>query len=200
MEKNRNILPFIGVFIITAAIASIIIWFALNKNNPTTVQNPTSEVTPTIAVATPTSAPTPTVAEISKKLKIQVLNGTDINGQAAVLKTELTKMGFTSIAVGNGKDKVTANTIQLKASLSTASAYFQQKLAGYFDATPTLDLPSTSIYDAVFTIGTDLSKGTSPVIDTPNPIRPLPSQHPSLRTKHRPSIARYLHIAKLCIS
>lgn len=166
MEKNRNFLPFIGVFIVTAIIASAIIWFVLNKNNSTTIQNPTS-ITPTVAVATPTSAPVPTVAEISKKLKIQVLNGTDINGQAAVLKDELTKLGFTSIAVGNSKDKVTANTIQLKAGLSSDSAYFQQKLAGYFDAVPTTDLKTSSTYDVVFTIGTDLSKGTPPDIATP---------------------------------
>jgi len=168
MEKNRNFLPFIGVFFITAAIASIIIWFVLSKSNSATIQNPTDDITPTVAVATPTSTPIPTIVEISKKLKIQVLNGTDINGQAAVLKTQLTNLGFTSIAVGNSKEKITANTIQLKAGMSTASAYFQQKLAGFFDAVPTTDLAASSIYDVVFTIGTDLSKGVAPTTSTPS--------------------------------
>lgn len=166
MEKNRNILPFIGVFIVTAIIASVIIWFVLSKNNPTTIQNPTTDVTPTIA-ATPTAAAVPTVAEISKKLKLQVLNGTDINGQAALLKNELTKLGFTSVTVGNSKESVTVNSIQLKSSLASDSAYFQQKLAGYFDAVPTTDLKANSTYDIVFTIGTDLSKGTPPAVVTP---------------------------------
>lgn len=165
MEKNRNFLPFIGVFVVTAIIASAIIWFVLSKNTSTTVQNPTSDVTPTVAVIVPTSTPVPTVAEISKKLKIQILNGTDINGQAALLKNELAKLNFTSVAVGNSKDKATTNSIQLKASLSSDSAYFQQKLAGYFDAVPTTDLKESSIYDVVFTIGTDLSKGTPLTVD-----------------------------------
>ena len=163
MEKNRNFLPFIGVFVITAIIASLIIWFVLGKNKTSTVITPDSEAVPT-ETAIPTEAPTPTLAEISKDLKIQVLNGTDINGQAAVLKTELTKLGFTSVAVGNSKETVSANSIQLKTE-STASAYFQQKLAGFFDAVPTTDLAANSTYDVVFTIGTDLSLGTSPAAE-----------------------------------
>jgi hypothetical protein len=170
MEKNRNFLPFIGVFVGTAIIASIIIWFVLNRNNPTTIQNPATTVTPTVAATVPTSAPVPTVAEISKKLKIEVLNGTDINGQAAVLKNVLTKLGFTSVAVGNSSSKSTVNTIQMKTTLSADANYFQQTLAGYFDAVPTTDLKTTSTYDVVFTIGTDLSQGTPPAADTTTPV------------------------------
>jgi hypothetical protein len=170
MEKNHNILPFIGVFVATAVIASAIIWFVLSKNNSTTVENPlANSVTPTAVVESPTATPIPSVAEISKKLKIQVLNGTSINGQAAVLKEKLTNLGFTNVTVGNSKESATVNSIQIKASLSTASAYFQQKLAGFFDAVPTADLKASSTYDAVFIIGTNLSGGA--ITATPTPLK-----------------------------
>lgn len=161
MENKKNILPFIAVFVITAALASIIIWFVLNKNSENTPETPmVSDITPTIVMEVPTEAPVPTVAEISKTLKLQVLNATEINGQAAVLKEKLTKLGFTSIAVGNSKDKLTENKLQIKASQASASAYFVQELAGFFDVVPTTDLPESSTYDAVFSIGTKLDATT----------------------------------------
>lgn len=156
MENKKNILPFIAVFVITAALASIIIWFVLNKNSENTPETPIAEVTPAIIEELPTATPIPTVAEISKTIKLQVLNATDINGQAAVLKEKLTKLGFTSVAVGNAKEKLTENKLQIKSSQASASAYFVQELAGFFDVVPTTDLPETSTYDAVFSIGTKL--------------------------------------------
>jgi hypothetical protein len=157
MENKKNILPFIAVFIVTAAVASIIIWFVLNKNNTPPTETPIGDnATPTEATAAPTAIPTVMAETINKKLKLQVLNATEINGQAAVLKEKLTGLGFTSIAVGNSKDKLTENQIKIKASESSAAAYFVQQLAGFFDATPTTDLPASSTYDVVFYIGTKL--------------------------------------------
>ncbi len=161
MENKKNFIPFVIVFLVTALIASAVIWFVLNKDKSTTVENPTvnPDVIPT-QIETPTVAPSPTIADINKNIKLQVLNATDINGQAAVLKEKLTSLGFTSIAVGNAKENSTVNKIELKPSLSSVSAYFQSQLSGYFDAVPTTDLKETSTYDVVFTIGTDLGKST----------------------------------------
>lgn len=176
MENKKNILPLIAVFVVTAAIASIIIWFVLNRNNTKVVETPVEEAIPTIDQSTPTEAPTPTTAppveEISKKIKIQVLNSTDINGQAATLKEKLVQLGFTSVTVGNSKDKLTSNELHTKASMSSASAYFQSKLSGYFDATVSNDLKDNSTYDVVFNIGTDLSNGTTPPSTTDTTVTP----------------------------
>ena len=162
MENKKNIIPFIIVFIVTAIIASAVIWVVLSRNKDVDINNPevTSDITPTI-IETPTEAPTPIIAEIDKNLKLQVLNATDINGQAAVLKEKLTQLGFTSVAIGNAKENSIVNKIDLKASLSSSSAYFQSKLAGFFDAVPTAELKETSTYDIVFTIGTDLGKAST---------------------------------------
>jgi hypothetical protein len=105
-----------------------------------------------------TQAPTPTLAEISKTLKIQVLNATDINGQAATIKNELTKLGFTSVSTGNSKETATSNEIQLKKTV--APDYFLQKITEFSTAT-TSELASTSTYDVVFIIGVDLGSGAA---------------------------------------
>lgn len=162
MENKKNILPVIAVFITTAAIVSVIIWFVVNKNNASKTEIEEAMITPTEEV-TPTEipTPTPTIAEISKELKLQVLNATDINGQAATIKAKLTDLGFENIAVGNSKEKVTGNVVRLKPSLATASAYFESKLATDFPAEYSTDLKETSTYDVVFIIGTNLSTGAA---------------------------------------
>ncbi|MEI8067432.1 MAG: LytR C-terminal domain-containing protein [Candidatus Shapirobacteria bacterium] len=170
MENKKNILPIVAVFIFTAALASIIIYIVLTRNKTEDTQSPASDTQSQIEETIPTIEPVatiaPTIAEISKALKLQVLNATEINGQAATVKSELAALGFTSIAVGNSKEAVTSNQVKLKASLSTASAYFKSKMDANFPATYTSDLPASSQYDAVFIIGTDLSTGAAATLKT----------------------------------
>lgn len=157
-NKKPNILPIVAAFIFTAALASVIIWFVLNKNN-SAVETPI--VNEIVETTTPTAIPTPSIAEISKTIKIQVLNATDITGQAATLKDTLTALGFENVSTGNAKASATENSVQVKDA--STSAYFGSKLTTSFPATYTSDLTSTSTYDAVFTIGTDLSTGLAAV-------------------------------------
>ncbi|HEX8923815.1 MAG TPA: LytR C-terminal domain-containing protein [Patescibacteria group bacterium] len=190
MENKRNILPVIAVFVFTAALASIIIWFVLNRNSSTTADNtePASQVTPTVAPTdTPSVAPTPTLAAVPKTSKLQVLNATDINGQAATVKSMLTKLGFTSIAVGNAKANATANSIQVKASKPDIGEYFRQSLAGQFDATVDPTLPETSTYDAVFVIGTDLRGVAAPTSAVSTETTPVASPTASKKVTPTPT-------------
>jgi len=163
MESKKNILPIIAVFVVTAAVASIIIYFVLNRN-AVTPDTQVSDITPTISQTEtlPTETPVPTVAEISKKLKLQVLNATDISGQAATVKEILTKLGFTSVAVGNSKEVVDGNEVRIKTSLTGVKEYFTQNLVDKFDATYSTGLKDTSTYDVVFVIGVDLKTGAAP--------------------------------------
>lgn len=160
-NKKKNILPIVAVFIFTAALASVIIWFVLNKNSSEIESPADTQTQEVVEIVTPTETPTPTptIAEISKTIKIQVLNATDINGQAATLKAKLTALGFTNVAVGNAKTTATENLVSVKSA--STSAYFESKLVTDFPATYTTDLAKTATYDAVFTIGTDLSTGAA---------------------------------------
>ncbi|MFA6519112.1 MAG: LytR C-terminal domain-containing protein [Candidatus Shapirobacteria bacterium] len=169
MEPKKNYLPIVAVFIVTAALASIIIWYVVSRNNVLNGEpplEPGNQVTPTTAVAPPTATPIPSIAEISKTLKLQVLNGTDINGQASVLKQKLVALGFTDVTTGNSKTKATENLVNTKPELASSSAYFQSKLAD-FPATFSATLPATGTYDIVFTIGTDLKTGASTATASP---------------------------------
>ena len=161
-NKKRNLLPIIAAFVFTAALASVIIWVVLNRNT-SEIETPTdtnqSEITETVISPTETPEPTPTIAEIKKDIKIQILNATDINGQAATLKAKLVALGFENISVGNAKETATENSVQVKSA--STSAYFESKLITDFPATYTEELKSSSTYDAVFVIGTDLSKTSS---------------------------------------
>jgi len=170
MNNKKNILPIIAVLIFTAALVSFVLYFISTRNkNSETDNNSTEEIT---SIPTSTPTPTPTVAEISKDIKIQVLNATDITGQAATLKTKITALGFTSINTGNATTKATENKVQVKSA--SVSAYFQSSLATDFPATYTTDLAASSKYDAVFTIGTNLSTGqaATPTSDLSTTVTP----------------------------
>lgn len=174
MEPKKNILPIIIVFIITAIIASAILWFITNRSSNNPIETPMSDLTPTpeLIDTVPTDVPVlPTLADVSKKLKIEVLNATDINGQAAKVKSELTALGFTSVTVGNSTQNSTQNEIRLKAANNSAAGFFQQKLASFSDATIT-ELDDSSTYDVVIVIGVDLADSKSVTVtatSTPAP-------------------------------
>jgi len=126
--KKKKILPVLAVFVFTAALASVIIWFVLNRDSQTTGDL----ATPTEAPTAPTVAPTavPTLAEIDKSLKIQVLNATDVNGLAAYLKEKLVALDFTNITLGNSTESLSVNQVKLKETDSEViSAYFKSQIA-----------------------------------------------------------------------
>lgn len=169
-KPKKNILPLVAVFIFTAALASIIIWFVLNRNADESLPGQT-EPTPTVSQATaPTDTPAPTAAEINKKIKVQVLNATSINGQAATLKEKLVKLGFESVTVGNTSEKLTANEIRLKPSMKDYEAYFTSSLESEFPSTYKTSLSDSGTYDIVFLIGTDLRQTATPQATTPSPV------------------------------
>lgn len=157
MNNKKNLLPIISVAVFSFIVVSFLVYFFSNKNKQDKIidsnqdNQSQSEVQPTA-----TQIPTPTVAEIGKDIKIQVLNGTDINGQASALKAKLVALGFEDVSTGNASKNVTENSAQVKDK--DYSAYFESALGDYFPAEYTDDLKSTSSYDVVFTIGTDLSK------------------------------------------
>ncbi len=164
MENNKkNILPIIAVFLITILITSAIVWFILDQNNKNSeINTPSGETEPmTEEISSPviTENPTPTLAEISKTIKIQVLNATDINGQAATIKAQLVSLGFTSVSTGNSTKKESTNQIQAKKEVSTN--YFLQKIQEFSDSTVS-ELDATSSYDLIFIIGTDLKATSTP--------------------------------------
>jgi len=191
-NKKKNLLPIIAVFVVTASLVSIVIWWVMNKNKTAVdMESPkgteTQQLEPTVA---PTIAPV--IKELSKTLKLQVLNATEINGQAAIVKEMLTKLGFTSVEVGNAKENITENTVAFKKSVEGVKEYFESKLDSQFPATYTADNKETSKYDVVFTIGTDLKTGSAAAITTAAPTKAAsatatPTKKPTATTSATPT-------------
>ncbi|MFA6250635.1 MAG: LytR C-terminal domain-containing protein [Candidatus Shapirobacteria bacterium] len=176
-ENKKNVLPLVAVFIFTAALASLAIWYFMNRNTLPD-SNTIADITPTVFISLPTETPSPTPVPISKDLKIQVLNATSINGQAATLKKTLSDLGFTNITLGNSSEKLTQNEIRMKSSLSDFSGYFSQSMSD-FPANITATLKDSATYDLVFVIGTDLSKAGSPTETDELESTPTPKASPS---------------------
>ncbi len=162
MSNKKNLLPIIAVAIFSFAIVSFVVYFIFNKNKQDELikgNQDTDSITPVVTQPTITQSPTPTIAEIDKDIKIQVLNATDINGQAATLKAKLVALGFENVSIGNATKDANQNSVQVKSA--TVSAYFESVLTTDFPATYTADIKSSGTYDAIFTIGTNLSTGES---------------------------------------
>jgi hypothetical protein len=161
MSNKKNLLPIIAVAIFAFLLVSFLVYFFFNKNKQDEIIDSTQNNQEVVSEIQPTATqiPTPTVAEIDKDIKIQVLNGTEVNGQAAALKAKLVNLGFEDVSTGNTSANVKQNSAQVKDEVY--SAYFESMLGDYFvDAEYTVDLKTTSNYDVVFTIGTDLSKSS----------------------------------------
>lgn len=79
------------------------------SSSPTPTPKPTS-----------TPSPTPTISQVKKAdLKIQVLNGTGVAGQAKQVKDNLATAGFTNVETGNGDNKDGTTTIIFYTNIST---------------------------------------------------------------------------------
>lgn len=160
-KKAKNPFLIFVVFIISLLVVSGILWAIFNKPKGDVVSpsadNPQSQdISP---VVEPTDIPTPSpVAELDKDLKIRVLNATEINGQAATVKTSLTSLDFTDIAVGNSSESLSRNVIRYKVDLVSVPAYMKQNLPGFADALYEAILEDTDTYDVVILIGEDLSQ------------------------------------------
>lgn len=187
MNNKKNLLPIIAVAIFSFAIVSFIVYSILNKNKEEIVDTDVQSNNIPTSAPIITEIPTPTLAQIDKEIKIQVLNATDINGQAATLKTILTNLGFKNVSVGNATKNATQNSVQVKSA--DISAYFESAFITDFPATYTTDLKETATYDAVFTIGTDLSTGAAAPIKTTTPtVTKAPTVTPSVTKAVTPTL------------
>ncbi len=103
--KKKNVGIKIVILITLLLVIGLIAWFLLKSDSPFS----SATVTPTPMapiVEAPTEIPSPTAPPVSKEdLKVQVLNGTGVPGEAAFLQKEMEKLGFKTIETGNADTK-----------------------------------------------------------------------------------------------
>ncbi len=95
-----NIKSFIIPFFISLLAAFLLVWGAKNFNKKK-IKLPTQLVQKPTPTPTPTSTPTPTPFVKREEIKLKILNGSGIKGQAAKLSTYLKDKGYKDIVVGN---------------------------------------------------------------------------------------------------
>jgi hypothetical protein len=104
--KKKNVGVKIAILVVLLLLIGGVAWYLLSSDNPFS----SSAITPTPTAAVvnemPTEAPSPTPMTVSKdQLKVQVLNGTGIPGEAGLLQKAMQDLGFTSIDTGNADTK-----------------------------------------------------------------------------------------------
>ncbi len=126
---------------------------------------------------TPTPAPSASPSSVDKdQIKIQILNGTGIPGEAAYLQNQLKPLGYTNITAGNADSTTNTTTQVIFASgvSETVKTEITAQLKSIYEtvqADTSRSLTSTDIQ-----ITTGLKKGATPKpAETPSPT-PTPTQ------------------------
>lgn len=184
----------IGILVLVAILGFVIYKSATKNNNevastePTPYDNLTEPVANNqVLSATSTPAPSATPSTDRSKVAIQVQNGTGISGEAAYLQTQLGKLGYTDIKVGNASSTgATVTTVSFSSSLdSGVVAEITAKLKTLYTTVTTTSSTSTT-YDVVIVTG--LRTGATPkpsATATPKPsTSPTPTPTPTPSGSH----------------
>ena len=106
-----------------------------NKSTPTISPTPKSTTSPT---------PTPVATPYAKsEVKMKVLNGTGVSGEAAFLKKELNKLGYSQIEIGNAESKDYTETEVLYSR--TVDSRVKDEINAFLEKTYAKVSPKTSI-------------------------------------------------------
>jgi hypothetical protein len=118
----------------------------------TIIPQTTKPVTPTMTLTpTATATPTPEVADLSK-LKVQVLNGSGVTGEAAKVKAILLGMGFVNIDTGNAA-ATTASEIQMKSIVPISVGDQIMKSVISYNLSNVSTLTNDNKYDLIMVLG-----------------------------------------------
>lgn len=174
----------VGILILVA-ILGFVIYKSATKTNETVMTEPTpydnltapSQETTMTETATPSSTP---VAVDKSNVAIQVQNGTGISGEAAYLQTQLGKLGYSNIKVGNASSQdATSTTVSFGSSVDqgVVSEITQELKSLYQDVTTTSSTSTT--YDVVIVTGLRKGATAKPSATPASAASPTPSASPS---------------------
>lgn len=130
--KKNFMWPILFVFVISIAMLGGVFLYRQNFNKTEDVNVVSLSLTPT-----PTVAVEPTAAKVDlSKYEIEVLNGSEVAGEAGRQQANLEKEGFVVSAVGNaGNSDYTKTIIQAKSNVEPA---FLEKLKSFLETSFTL--------------------------------------------------------------
>lgn len=156
----------VGILVLVAILGFVIYKSATKKSTDNSTQpspydymtTPSSDqgVTP----VTPAPVASPAASVDKSNIKIQVLNGTGISGEAAYLKTQLINLGYKNVEVGNSASTVTATAATFSSTLDArVVTEITQKLSSIYQ-TVTTSTSASKTFDVIIVTG--LRKGATP--------------------------------------
>lgn len=174
----------VGILILVAILGFVIYKSATNKGAAMTEPTPYDNLTtPSQNTGNDTETPTPKAsstpsASSKATLDIQVQNGTGIAGEAAYLQTQLSRLGYTKISVGNASSQNnTDTTVTFSSSVdSSIVTEITQKLKDIYQSV-TSKTSGTQSADVVIVTG--LRKGATAKPAATTAPTTLPSASPT---------------------
>lgn len=166
--KKKNIGMKIAILVALLLVIGGVAWFLLSNDNPFTAAKLTPTPTMSPVAEVPTEAPSPTPLAVAKdQLKIQILNGTGIPGEASFLQKELEKLEFKSFDTGNAdtKDYVKTEVSYSSNVSSEVKAEVSEKLQSLYTTVTVSDSAPSGVDIKVIT-GTRTGAAS---IKTPTP-------------------------------
>lgn len=183
-ESNKNWKWLIVLVLFLIVIGGVTFFVFKSSRTTTTEGSPTPDTSSLSNIATPepTFSPSPTPAD-KTQVRIQVLNGTGIPGEAGYLASALKDLGYTNVDAGNATtDNATATQVTFSSTLgSDVVAEITSKLNDVYQNVTTNNSTLTN-YDIQITTG--LRKGqTAKPADTatpePSPTASSPTASPT---------------------
>lgn len=175
-KRSNKWIYIIVVFVILIGVIAVLVF---KGSQTTSEEEPTPPPLGELSSpeATPESTPTPSPSSVSKEdIRVQILNGTGIPGEAGYLQGQLRSSGYTNITTGNADNTSNATTQVIFASSVSADVVTEvttqlKSIYQTVQSDTSRSLTSTDIQ-----IITGLKKGATPLpAETATPT-PTPSQ------------------------
>lgn len=183
--KKKNVGVKIAILVTLLLVIGGIAWFLLKSDSP--FGSATLSPTPTIGlVEMPTEAPTPTLSVSKEDLKVQVLNGTGVPGEAAFLQKEMEKLGFKSIEAANADSKDHTKT-EVSFSARVPDSIRTEVTTKLQELYASVDISSASAAGSDIKVITSTRKGQSSA-KTPTPTTKKTTGTPTPTTKTTGSV------------
>ncbi|MFH2019259.1 MAG: LytR C-terminal domain-containing protein [bacterium] len=156
---NKKLLLIIGgALVLILIIYGVIVLVGRQTSTTTSSEEPSPSPTE-IIIATPTPEPSPASSAELAVFKLQILNGSGVPGEAGAVNTILESEGFDTAETDNAENyNYTDTIVQFKAGISD-SVYtsIEMALSGKYTLRKGDELPDSSDYDIIVTVGTKLS-------------------------------------------
>lgn len=151
----KELILFVVIFLVTFGL----FYFIANSKNGgislPIMASPTETPTPSPTEVPPT--PTPTIEVDRATVKVQVLNGTGVAGQASSIRTILEKAGYEGITTGNAERyDYEQSEVQIRKEKAYLEAVILADITESISSPTVTELDETETVDVVIIIGKDV--------------------------------------------